>query len=73
MTCRVKFCDRPMARCQLLCSDHWSLVPDELRRALWREYQPGQTRATATTNYWRLAATALRIATESNRNGVRRR
>jgi hypothetical protein len=79
--CRVKFCNNPMASRSLLCSDHWSLVPDELRRAIWQEYRPGQTRATATTDYWRLAGRALRVATERDRNnelerdrsGVRRR
>jgi hypothetical protein len=66
--CRVKFCDNPMASRQLLCSDHWSLVPDELRRAIWQEYRPGQTRATATLDYLRLAARAVRVATERDRN-----
>ncbi len=68
MNCRVKFCEKSMASRQLLCSDHWSLVPGELRRAVWQEYRPGQTRATATPNYWRLAAKVIRVATERDRN-----
>jgi hypothetical protein len=54
-----------------MCSDHWSLVPAELRRAVWQAWRPGQTarRSQATPDYLRLAARAVRAATEADRNG----
>lgn len=64
----MRHCEKSMASRRLLCSDHWSLVPEALRRAIWQEYRPGQTRTSATPTYLKLAARAVRVATERDRN-----
>lgn len=69
MKCRVGYCEKAQALRGLLCSDHWSLVPDPLKRAIWQEYRPGQTAATATWKYVRLTRRAVRISAERDRNG----
>lgn len=53
-----------------MCADHWSLVPERLRRAIWDEYRPGQTdsSAFASATYRRLVTRAVRVATERDRN-----
>jgi hypothetical protein len=70
LRCRVPHCEKAMGSRKLLCSDHWSLVPDELKRAIWQEYRPHPLpgRETATPTYLRLAARAVRVATERDRN-----
>lgn len=34
VVCPIRGCDRSLAMRQLLCPDHWGLVPIELRRAV---------------------------------------
>lgn len=68
--CRVKHCRKQQASRQLLCVEHWYLVPEELKRALWDEYRPGQTGTRASAVFLRLAARAVRVATTRDRNNA---
>ena len=41
-TCHARGCDVEVPPRLLMCRVHWSRVPAHLKRAVWREYRPGQ-------------------------------
>lgn len=40
--CHVKGCQKQVAPKFLMCAPHWRLVPQALKRDVWRLYRPGQ-------------------------------
>lgn len=40
--CHHPTCERPVPPEMLACKPHWFMLPDELRRQIWRTYRPGQ-------------------------------
>lgn len=40
--CHARGCQVSVPPRMLMCKPHWSRVPAELQRAVWREYTPGQ-------------------------------
>lgn len=41
-TCHAHGCEKPVPPRMLFCAPHWRQVRPALRRAVWREYRPGQ-------------------------------
>ena len=40
--CHAKACNIVVPPKRLMCKRHWFMVPADLRKAVWREYRPGQ-------------------------------
>lgn len=40
--CHAKTCKVIVPPKRLMCKRHWFMVPADLRKAVWREYRPGQ-------------------------------
>ena len=40
--CHAKTCKIVVPPKRLMCKRHWFMVPADLRKAVWREYRPGQ-------------------------------
>jgi len=40
--CHAKACEVVIPPKMLMCKRHWFMVPADLRKAVWREYRPGQ-------------------------------
>lgn len=40
--CHAERCSVPVPPKLLMCRIHWYMVPEPLRRAVWRTYRPGQ-------------------------------
>ena len=40
--CHAKDCKVVVPPKRLMCKRHWFKVPADLRKAVWREYRPGQ-------------------------------
>lgn len=40
--CHARNCDKLVPRKMFMCKAHWSMVPKDLQRKIWAEYQPGQ-------------------------------
>ena len=41
-SCHARQCDVSVPPKMLMCRKHWRMVPAPLKRAVWREYVPGQ-------------------------------
>lgn len=57
--CFVRGCEVFTPRDRLMCPAHWRQVPDDLQRAVWREYRRGLGRR------WMEAAVAARDSVEN--------
>lgn len=44
----------------LMCRPHWGLVPRPLQTEIWKHYRPGQTAATASTQYLQAVLVAVK-------------
>jgi hypothetical protein len=40
--CHAKACKVIVSPNMLMCKEHWYMVSADLRKAVWREYRPGQ-------------------------------
>lgn len=40
--CHARNCEAPVPPKMLMCRKHWWMVPEPLRREVWRLYRPGQ-------------------------------
>jgi len=58
--CHAERCNVEVPPARLMCGRHWFLVPVRLRRAVWREYVPGQeVTKTPTAAYLEAARAAI--------------
>jgi hypothetical protein len=57
--CRANECGIAIDAKLLMCGKHWRLVPESLRRGVWRHYRDGQRIDTATAEYFQAAAEAV--------------
>ena len=73
-TCHVPTCDEPVPPRMLMCRRHWFLVPDNLRRAVWQHYRPGQEIDKNPSSEWMGAATrAIATVVEREKQNARDR
>ncbi|RYX82218.1 hypothetical protein EON83_20360 [bacterium] len=42
--CAACGCNKAISPKYLMCFTHWALVPQDIQRAVWRHYKPGQER-----------------------------
>lgn len=40
--CHARYCGKPVRPDLFMCYTHWTLVPADLRRLIWRHYRKGQ-------------------------------
>lgn len=43
-TCHAEGCKRPVPPRMFVCRMHWGKLSEPLKKAIWREYRPGQER-----------------------------
>lgn len=57
--CHIRQCRTPVAREMLMCHPHWSMLPDALKDAVTRNFNPKQCRGKVRpTDAWLKAARA---------------
>ena len=61
-TCRAYGCDKVTPPRLLMCSRHWHMVPDKLKKRVWSAYDPGQEITGSPAVEYIAAATAAILA-----------
>lgn len=50
----------------LMCGEHWAMVPDAVKRRVWRHYIPGQEHGSRepTDEYWAALSDAIKAVAQ---------
>ena len=64
-TCPAVGCTKRMPSTMLMCGKHWRLVPVPIQRRIWRSYRKGPTAHTATDDYMRAVADAVKAVADA--------
>lgn len=60
MKCAAPGCKTQTKARHLMCFPHWCEVPESTRSEITKHYRPGQTATTASPEYMRALANAIR-------------